>query len=54
MGRVVPPEVRRHFFAGQREQLLAVRALVDHWIAQLDRRSPDAPAPGGREDIQID
>jgi hypothetical protein len=54
MGRVIPPEVRRHFMAGQREQLLAVRALVDFWIDKLDKRGAEAPKAGGREDIPID
>lgn len=54
IGRVIPPEVRRHFMAGQREQLLAIRALVDFWIDQLEARGAAAPKPTGREDIPID
>jgi hypothetical protein len=54
IGRVIPPEVRRHFMAGQREQLLAVRALVDHWIDRLEARGASAPKPSDREDIPID
>jgi hypothetical protein len=55
LGRVVPPDVRRHFMNGQREQLLALRALVDFWLGKLDAR--DAAPQGGsreREDIPID
>ena len=56
LGRVVPPEVRRHFMNGQREQLLAARALVDFWIAKLDARdrTRDESASKGREDIPIE
>lgn len=53
IGRVIPPEVRRHFMAGQREQLLAMRALVDYWIEQLDSRAAATPR-AGREDIPIE
>ena len=55
-GRVVPPEVRRHFMNGQREQLMAVRALVDFWIAKLDDRDRAREEAGtkGREDIPIE
>ena len=33
---VVPPEATRHFKTAGREQLLGLRALVDHWIGRLD------------------
>lgn len=54
LGRFIPPEVRRHFMAGQREQLLAVRALVDFWIDKVDKRDADTAKPSGREDIPIE
>jgi len=41
MNRVVPPEASTHFRAAGREQLLGVRALMDHWIRRMDEhRSP--------------
>jgi hypothetical protein len=53
--RVVPPEATRHFRQAMREQLLGVRAIVDHWTDRLDeadarsdRRTQD------RETIKID
>jgi hypothetical protein len=52
--RIIPPEVRRHFMAGQREQLLAARALVDFWIDKLDSHAADAPKSAEREDIPIE
>jgi len=54
MNAMVPPETRRHLRAAWRENLLAVRSLLDAWIDHFD----DAPKPdrgnGGREDIPID
>jgi hypothetical protein len=33
--RLIPDETRRHLQAAGREQLLAVRSLLDHWIDRL-------------------
>jgi hypothetical protein len=52
MDSVVPEETRDHLRAAGREQLLAVRSLIDHWIGRLERRPTDGR--GGREDIPID
>jgi hypothetical protein len=41
MDNVVPDETRAHLRAAGREQLLAVRSLLDHWIDRLDRPSSD-------------
>lgn len=49
---VVPAETRQHLRAAGREQLLAVRSLLDHWIGRL-RDEPDKPE-SGRENIRID
>lgn len=35
--RLFPPEVRGHLRSARKEQLLAARAMLDHWIARLDR-----------------
>jgi len=51
MKNVVPPETRRHLRAAGREQLLAVRSLLDHWIGRL-RDEPEKPE--ARENIRID
>ncbi len=47
---LAPPEVRHHVRAARREQLLAARAFLDHWIDRLERpeRLPR------RESIQLD
>jgi hypothetical protein len=51
MDSVVPDETRQHLRAAGREQLLAVRSLLDHWIGKLEK-APSRRA--GREDIRID
>jgi hypothetical protein len=48
--QIVPPEASRHFRTAGREQLLGLRALVDHWIGRLDPESK----PPTRETIRID
>jgi len=48
--RFVPPEARRHLRAAQKEQLLAARAFLDHWITRLERE----PAPRGRRRERIE
>ena len=52
MERIVPPEATRHFKAAGREQLLGMRALVDHWIERMG--DDDPPRPAGREEIRIE
>jgi len=41
---VIPSEARRHLRAAGREQLLAARAMLDAWIARMDRQSDDRPS----------
>jgi hypothetical protein len=53
MSRLVPPEATTHFRAASREQLLGMRALVDHWIRRLDE-GDDLPPALEREEIPID
>ncbi len=50
--RLVPPEARRHLRAARREQLLAARAFIDHWIDRLERE-PE-PRPRRRERIELE
>lgn len=52
MNRIVPPEAGNHFRAAGREQLMGVRALMDHWIHRLEERTD--PRQTGREEIPIE
>jgi len=40
LDQILPPESRRHMRAARKEQLLAVRTLLDRWIARLDDEKP--------------
>ena len=53
MGMVLPGEVRGHLRAARKEQLLAMRSLVDVWIARVDRKA-DEPARRRREPIPLE
>jgi hypothetical protein len=46
---VVPDETRSHMRAARREQLLALRSFLDHWI---EADSPDGAA-AARERIEV-
>jgi len=35
---MIPSEARQHMRAARREQLLAARSFLDHWIERLDRK----------------
>ena len=51
MHNIFPEEARTHMKAAGREQLLAARAYLDHWIARLDN---DESTDGRRhESIEI-
>lgn len=49
--RMVPPEVRAHLRAAQRERLLAVRALID---VAIKRTEEDPERPRRAESVRID
>jgi hypothetical protein len=52
MRNVFPDETRQHMKAAGREQLLAARSYLDHWIAKLaDKPSVEAPT---RETIEVE
>jgi hypothetical protein len=52
MRNVFPEETRRHVKAAGREQLLAARSYLDHWIAKLDETAAEeAPT---RETIEVE
>ena len=53
---LLPQDTRRHLRAAGREQLLAVRSLLDYWVNRMGDDG-DAPAPSNsnsRENIPID
>ena len=52
MHNVLPEETRRHVKAAGREQLLAARSYLDHWIAKMG----DSPAEElkTRETIEVE
>ena len=52
MHNVFPDETRRHMKAAGREQLLAARAYLDHWIGKMGESST-AEAPE-REKITVE
>lgn len=54
MNAMVPSETRRHLRAASRENLLAVRSLLDHWIDHLRDEPAKEAADEGRETIPID
>jgi hypothetical protein len=39
---VFPAEARKHLRTARKEQLLAARAFLDHWIERLEKEPPDA------------
>jgi hypothetical protein len=52
MHSVFPDETRRHMKAAGREQLLAARSYLDHWIAKLAEKP--AVEPPTRETIEVE
>ena len=53
MAMLLPAEVRGHLRAARKEQLLAVRAMVDTWIERVDRK-PDEGRRRRRESISLE
>lgn len=50
IGELLPREVRDHLRAARKEQLLAARSFLDHWIERADR----AETTEKRERIAVD
>ncbi len=48
---LVPLEARNHLRAARREELLAARSLLDHWIERLER---EPKGESRRETIELD
>lgn len=53
MRNVFPDETRSHLKAASREQLLAARSYLDHWIAKMGDK-PASEAPAERETIEVE
>jgi hypothetical protein len=53
MHNVLPDETRRHIKAASREQLLAARSYLDHWIAKMGDK-PASEAPSEHETIEVE
>lgn len=53
LSAVLPTEVRTHMLAARKEQLLAMRSLVDTWIARVDRKA-EQPPRRRRESIPLE
>lgn len=53
MRNVFPDETRSHLKAASREQLLAARSYLDHWIAKMGDK-PESEAPTSRETIKVE
>lgn len=52
MRDLFPEETRKHMKAAGREQLMAARSYLDHWIAKLDEQRNAAPPE--REQITVE
>ena len=52
MHNVFPDETRRHMKAAGREQLLAARSYLDHWISRMEA-NPTTESPS-RETIEVE
>ncbi len=48
----LPDDVRSHLRAAQKEQLLAVRSMLDHWIDRTE--SASGKTPRRRESITVE
>ncbi len=53
MHNVFPEDTRRHLKAASREQLLAARTYLDHWIAKMADK-PAAEKQAEHETIEVE
>ncbi len=51
LNEIIPPDTRKHMRAAWREELLAVRSVLDHWIERQDENVSGAKR---RESIRVD
>ncbi|HET7581652.1 MAG TPA: hypothetical protein VFL75_02725 [Candidatus Limnocylindria bacterium] len=52
MRDLFPEETRKHMKAAGREQLMAARSYLDHWIKKMDEQRVEQPAE--RERIAVE
>jgi hypothetical protein len=52
LDRMMPPEASQHFRNAGREQLMGIRAIVDHWIRRID--DSEKRSAGSRETIDVE
>jgi hypothetical protein len=52
MKKLFPADVRSHLRAAQKEQLLAMRSMLDHWIERTEPGTGDRPKR--RESIRVE
>jgi hypothetical protein len=52
MRDLFPQETRKHMKAAGREQLMAARSYLDHWIRKMDEEQ--AAPPAEREQIAVE
>lgn len=53
MRNIFPSETRKHMKAAGREQLLAARSYLDHWITKMDEGHVEEK-PAVRESIEVE
>ena len=53
MRNLFPSETRTHMKAAGKEQLLAARSYLDHWIAKMDEAHAEEK-PAARESIEVE
>jgi len=54
MRNLFPTETRSHMKAAGREQLLAARSYLDHWIAKMDTEPAEADENAAHESIKVE
>ncbi len=53
MHSLFPDEARKHLKAAGREQLLAARAYLDHWVKKLDEHDKAGVTSSRHENIEV-
>ena len=51
LNEIIPPDTRKHMRAARKEQLMAIRSVLDHWIAKADESATNTKR---RESIAVD
>lgn len=53
LGMLLPPDTREHLRSAQRERLLAMRSMLDRWIAELEK-PVNKPRQAGATRINVE